>query len=169
MSRLNGKVALVTGASRGIGAATAKQLAADGAKVAVNYVRNAEAAQQVVQAIEQKGGIAIAIAADIADPTQIKQLFATVTEQFGSLHILVNNAGVAEFAPLSEVDDGQIQRQFDLNVRALIYACQEAIRWFDADGRIINVSSVVAEGVAGGTVYAATLIGSQCHYPQFSD
>ncbi len=156
MSNLNGKVALVTGASRGIGAATAKHLAATGAKVVVNYAKNADAANRVVQAIEQAGGTAIAIAADISSPTQVKQLFATVIEQFGTLHILVNNAGTAEFAPLSEIDEGHIQRQFDLNVRGLIYACQEAARWFDADGRIINLSSVAAEGVTGGAVYAAT-------------
>ena len=156
MSTLNGKVALVTGASRGIGAATAKQLAAAGAKVVVNYVKNADAANQVVQAIEQAGGTAVAIAADVSKPSQVKQLFATVIEQFGTLHILVNNAGTAEFAPLSEIDDGHVQRQFDLNVRGLIYACQEAARWIDADGRIINVSSVVTEGVTGGVVYAAT-------------
>jgi 3-oxoacyl-[acyl-carrier protein] reductase len=109
-------------------------LAADGAKVAVNYVKNAEAANQVVQAIEQAGGIASAIAADVADPTQLKQLFATVTEQFGTLHILVNNAGTAEFARLDEIDHGHIERQFDLNVRGLIYACQEASHWFDGEG-----------------------------------
>lgn len=156
MTRLNGKVALITGASRGIGAATAKQLAANGAKVAVNYVRNADAANQVVQAIEQMGGAAIAIAADVSDPAQVKQLFAAVIEQFGTLHILVNNAGTAEFAPLSEIDDGHIQRQFDLNVCGLIYACQEAAHWFEGAGRIVNLSSVVAEGVPGGAVYAAT-------------
>lgn len=156
MAELNGKVALVTGASRGIGAATVKQLAAAGAKVAVNYFKNAQAANQVVQAIEQAGGIAVAVSANVADPVQVKQLFATVTEQFGTLHILVNNAGTAEFAPLSEIDDDHIGRQFDLNVRGVIYASQEASRWFEGEGRIINLSSVVADGVPGGAVYAAT-------------
>lgn len=156
MEKLNGKVALVTGASRGIGAATAKQLAAAGAKVVVNYLKNAEAANQVVQAIVQAGGYAVAIAADMADPSQVKQLFTTVIDQFGRLDILVNNAGRAEFAPLNQVDQGHLQRQFDLNVHGVIYACQAAVSQFEGSGRIINLSSVVAAGVPGGSVYAAT-------------
>ncbi len=157
MSRLIGKVALVTGASRGIGAATAKRLAGVGAKVIVNYAKNSEAAQAVVREIKQFGGEALAVSANLFDLAQVKQLFATAIVKYDRLDILVNNAGTAEFASLDEIDDGHIERQFGLNVRGLIYASQEAARQFDeGGGRIINVSSTAAEGSPRGAVYAAT-------------
>lgn len=158
MSRLAGKVALVTGASRGIGAATAKRLAVEGAKVIVNYARSAEAAEDVVATIEKDGGEVTALQADMSDEAQIKHLFAKTLDHYGQLNILVNNAGNAEFVTLDGIDEGHIQRQFDLNVRGVLYACREAARAFgDSGGRIINISSIVSRTPPpGGSVYSAT-------------
>ncbi|MDF5712503.1 MAG: glucose 1-dehydrogenase [Rhizonema sp. NSF051] len=158
MSNLVGKVALVTGASRGIGAAIAEALGNNGAKVVVNYVSNVDAAEKIVYAIRNTGSEAIAIQADVSDPEQVKKLFAAAIKEYGQLDILVNNAGTAEFAPLDEIDEGHIDRQFNLNVRGLLFATQEAARVFGKrGGRIINISSVVSQTpLPNAAVYSAT-------------
>jgi 3-oxoacyl-[acyl-carrier protein] reductase len=117
--RLTGKVALVTGASRGIGAATARRLAADGARVVVNYNRSPGPAEQVVASIRQAGGQAVAVKADVSDPSVIEGLFDAATKAFGPVSILVNNAAIVEPKPVHEVDLGTYERQFNLNVRGL--------------------------------------------------
>ncbi|MCW3055356.1 MAG: hypothetical protein JWN14_4526 [Chthonomonadales bacterium] len=158
MSGLNGKVAIVTGASRGIGAAIAKRLAREGAVVIVGYSRNSDAAQQVVAEIEQAGGEAEAIQADVADLEQVKGLFAETIQAFGRLDILINNAGVAEFRPLETVDAAHYAHQFDVNVRGLLFATQEAARRFGEEGGcIVNITSGAAKTAPPGTsVYSAT-------------
>ncbi len=158
MGRLNGKVALVTGASRGIGAAIARRLAADGAVVIVNFQSSAGAAEAVVEAIERGGGEAEAVQADMSDRAQIAGCFAEVHQRFGRLDILVNNAAVAEYHPLTDVAEEDFDRQFDLNVRGVLFASQEAARGFgEAGGVIINITSGAAEAAPPGTsVYSAT-------------
>jgi len=158
MSGLNGKVAIVTGASRGIGAAIARRLAREGAVVIVGYSRSLEAAQQVVADIERAGGEAEAIQADVADLEQVKQLFAETMQAFGRLDILINNAGVAEFRPLEAVDAAHYAHQFDVNVRGLLFATQEAAQRFGEEGGcIVNISSGAAKAAPPGTsVYSAT-------------
>jgi 3-oxoacyl-[acyl-carrier protein] reductase len=154
-TRLGGKVALVTGASRGIGAAIARRLAADGARVVVNYSRSAGAAEEVVQAA---GGQATAVRADVSDPAQVKPLFDATLKAYGRLDILVNNAGVFETRPLEQVDAAHYQRLFDLNVRGLLLATVEAAKHFGpAGGRVINISSGVVRGaLPNASVYSAT-------------
>lgn len=158
MSNLNGKVAVVTGGSRGIGAAIAAALGARGAKVVVNYATNRAAAEKVAAAIGAVGGAAAVVQADVGDRAQVKQLFAAALEKFGQVDVLVNNAGTAEFLPLDEIDEAHIDRHFNLNVRGLFFATQEAARAFgDKGGRIINISSVVAQTPPpNGSVYSAT-------------
>lgn len=158
MNGLQGKVAVVTGASRGIGAAIARRLARDGAVVIVGYSQNQVAAQQVVREIEQSGGEAEAIRADVADLEQVKQLFAETMQGFGRLDILVNNAGVAEFRPLEAIDAAHYAHQFDVNVRGLLFATQEAAQRFGAEGGcIVNITSGAAKAAPPGTsVYSAT-------------
>jgi 3-oxoacyl-[acyl-carrier protein] reductase len=156
--KLTGKVAVVTGASKGIGAAIAKHLADEGAAVVVNYASSKEGANRVVAAITDKGGRAIAVQADVAKPADIKRLFAETKKAFGRLDVLVNNAGIYQFAPLEEVTPEHFHKQFDLNVLGLILASQEAVKHFgSAGGSIINLSSVVATSAPpNGSVYSAT-------------
>lgn len=158
MKRLDGKVAVVTGASLGIGAGIAERLASEGAAVVVNYGRNQEAADALVSRIQAAGGKAVAVQADLRDREQLRQLIAAAVTAFGRLDILVNNAGVYEFRPLAAIDDTHYDRQFDTNVKALLFATQEAVSVFGEDGgSIVNISSVVgASPVANGSVYAAT-------------
>jgi 3-oxoacyl-[acyl-carrier protein] reductase len=159
MSRkLEGKVAVVTGASKGIGAAIASQLAAEGAAVAVNYATSKEGAERVVGDIVRKGGKAIAVQADISKHADIKRLFAEVKKTFGKLDILVNNAGIYEFAPLESVTPERFHKMFDLNVLGLILACQEAVKLFGpSGGSIINISSVASTTAPPTTsVYSGT-------------
>jgi len=158
MSKLDGKVALVTGSSRGIGAAIAVRLGADGAKVVVNFAKSPDAAAAVVREIEAAGGKARAVKADLSDPAQIGPLFDEAVKAFGALDILVNNAGVADPSPLDQIDAAHIDRLFNLNVRGLLLACREAARRFgDRGGTIINVSSVVPRmAIAGLSTYTAT-------------
>ena len=155
---LEGKVALVTGASRGIGAAIARRLAMGGAKVVVNYHRSAEAAAQVVARIEAAGGQALAVQADLADLVQIRNLFAVTMERFGRLDILVNNAGVARFQPLEAIDVADYESQFAVNVRGVLFETQETARLMGKEGgRIINISSGAATAAPPSTsVYSAT-------------
>jgi 3-oxoacyl-[acyl-carrier protein] reductase len=156
--RLEGKVAVVTGASKGIGASIAKHLAEEGAAVVVNYASSKQGADRVVGAITGQGGRAVAVQADMSKHADIKRLFAEAKKAFGRLDVLVNNAGIYEFAPLEEVTPEHFHRQFDLNVLGLILASQEAIKYFGpAGGSIVNISSVVATSApAAASVYSAT-------------
>jgi 3-oxoacyl-[acyl-carrier protein] reductase len=156
--KLTGKVAVVTGASKGIGASIAKHLAGEGAVVVVNYASSKQGADRVVADITGKDGRAVAVQADMSKHGDIKRLFAEAKKAFGRLDILVNNAGIYEFAPLDEVTPEHFHRQFDLNVLGLILASQEAVKHFgSAGGSIINLSSVVATAApATGAVYSAT-------------
>jgi 3-oxoacyl-[acyl-carrier protein] reductase len=156
--KLSGKVAIVTGASKGIGAAIATHLAAAGASVVVNYSTSKEGADRIVDLIAKRGGTAVAVQANVAKQADIDRLFAATETAFGRLDILVNNAGVYELAPLAEVTAEHFYRQFDLNVLGLLLTSQKAAASFGEEGgSIINISSVV--GVSpqpGGSVYAAT-------------
>ncbi|MEZ5402306.1 MAG: glucose 1-dehydrogenase [Bryobacteraceae bacterium] len=156
--KLQGKVAVVTGASKGIGAQIARRFAEEGAKVVVNYSRSKEAADKVVSDIKAAGGEAVALKADVRDREEIAGLFAETAKTLGPADILVNNAGVYNFVPLENIDAGHFRDQFDLNVLGLIYATQEAVKQFgDRGGNIINVSSIVGHTPApGGSVYSAT-------------
>jgi 3-oxoacyl-[acyl-carrier protein] reductase len=143
--KLTGKVAVVTGASKGIGAAIAKQLADEGAAVVVNYSSSKAGADKVVDAITKGGGKAIAVQADMSKRSDIDRLFAETKSKFGRLDILVNNAGIYEFAPLENITEEHFHKQFNLNVLGLILASQAAAKLFDsAGGNIINVSSIVS-------------------------
>jgi 3-oxoacyl-[acyl-carrier protein] reductase len=156
--KLAGKVAIVTGASKGIGAGIAKQLAAEGAAVVVNYASSKEGADRVVREIERKGGKALAVHANVAKKSDIERLFAETKKAFGKLDILVNNAGVYEFSPLEGVTEEHFHKMFDLNVLGLILASQEAAKHFDsAGGSIVNISSVASTTAPANTsVYSAT-------------
>lgn len=158
MGKLQGKVAVVTGASKGIGAGIAKQLAAEGATVVVNYASSEQGADAVVKEITGKGGKAVAIQADVAKQADIERLFAETKKQFGKLDILVNNAGIYEFSPIEGVTSEHFHKQFDLNVLGLVLASKEAAKYFDGDGgSIINLSSLVSiSPVANASVYSAT-------------
>lgn len=156
--KLAGKVAIVTGASKGIGAGIAKQLSAEGAAVVVNYASSKEGADRVVAAIESSGGKAVAVQANVAKKVDIERLFAEAKKTFGRLDILVNNAGVYEFAPLEEITAEHFHKQFDLNVLGLIFASQEAVKHFGSTGgSIINISSLASiTAPANTSVYSAT-------------
>jgi 3-oxoacyl-[acyl-carrier protein] reductase len=156
--RLAGKVAVVTGASKGIGASIAKHLADEGASVVVNYASSKEGAERVVAQIAGKGGRAIAVGADVAKQGDIVRLFSEAKKAYGRVDILVNNAGIYEFAALEEVTPAHFHKQFDLNVLGLILASQEAVKHFGRDGgSIINISSVVSTSTpANAAVYSAT-------------
>lgn len=164
-----GKVAVVTGASRGIGRAIAERFARDGARVVINYARSVGQAEQVVAGIRQRGGEAIAVQADMGQPTEIPQLFELTTERLGGLDILVNNAGAYEARPLERTDEAHYAALFDVNVRGVLLASQEAARRFgDTGGRIINISSGAAQAaVPGGAIYAASKAAvealTRCH------
>jgi 3-oxoacyl-[acyl-carrier protein] reductase len=156
--KLTEKVAIVTGASKGIGAAIAKQLAAEGATVVVNYASSKAAAKNVVEEITSGGGKAIAVQADLSNRSDINRLFAETEQAFGRLDVLVNNAGIYEFAPLEQVTEEHFRKQFDLNVLGLILASQAALKLFGpAGGSIINISSLVSTlGVPAAAVYSGT-------------
>jgi 3-oxoacyl-[acyl-carrier protein] reductase len=156
--KLAGKVAVVTGASKGIGAAIAKHLAAEGASVVVNYSSSKSGADKVVAEITGAGGKAVAAQADMANGADIGQLFAEAKKAFGRLDILVNNAGIYGFSPLENVTEEYFHKQFNLNVLGLLLACQAAVRLFDsAGGNIINISSVVSTlGFPQASVYSGT-------------
>jgi 3-oxoacyl-[acyl-carrier protein] reductase len=157
-NKLAGKVAVVTGASKGIGADIAKHLAAAGAAVVVNYASSKEGADRVVDEITKRGGKAIAVQANVAKKAEVERLFAGATKAFGKIDILVNNAGVYEFAPLEEITEQQFHKHFDVNVLGLLLATQEAVRHFDpVGGSIINISSAVTSLTPPNTsVYTAT-------------
>jgi len=156
--KLNGKVAIVTGASKGIGADIAKQFAAEGAAVVVNYASSKEGADRVVDQIAKRGGKAIPVRANVARKADIQHLFAEAKKAFGKIDILVNNAGVYDWSPLEEITEEQFHKQFDVNVLGLLLATQEAVKQFDSTGgNIINVSSTVTSLTPpGSSVYTAT-------------
>jgi 3-oxoacyl-[acyl-carrier protein] reductase len=159
MSRkLEGQVAVVTGASKGIGASIASHLAAEGAAVVVNYATSKAGADRVVGDIVRQGGRAVAVQADVAKQADIERLFAEAKKAFGKLDILINNAGVYEFVPLESVTAEHFHKLFDLNVLGLILASQQAVKHFGpTGGTIINVSSVAATSTPAATsVYSAT-------------
>jgi 3-oxoacyl-[acyl-carrier protein] reductase len=155
---LLGKVAVVTGASKGIGAAIARRFAAEGASVIVNYSSSKAGADKVVAEIERAGGKAVAVQGDVGKVADVKQIFAEAHKAYGAPDILVNNAGVYQFAPLEDVTDAEFHRQFNTNVLGTILATQEAVKRFgDRGGSVINVSSVASEhAMPNATVYAAT-------------
>jgi 3-oxoacyl-[acyl-carrier protein] reductase len=158
MSRLKDKVAIVTGASKGLGAAIAKRLAAEGASVVVNYASSKTDADRVVAEITAKGGKAVAVQGNVGNRDDVASLFAATDKAFRQLDILVNNAGVYEFLPLEAITDTHFHRMFDLNVLGLIAATQEAAKRFgEKGGSIINISSIVSlTPQPSGSVYAAT-------------
>ena len=158
MGKLNGKVAIVTGASKGIGAGIAARLAADGANVIVNYARSAEAAEQVVAAIKKAGGHATAVQADVSKPADIAKLFEKAAAISGHVDILVNNAGIYEFGDLASITEESIDRQFGLNVKGLILTTQAAATAFPATGGVVvNISSGAGvTPIAQAQAYSAT-------------
>jgi len=158
MSKLSGKVAIVTGASKGIGAGIAKSLAAEGAAVVVNYSSSKAGADRVVAQITAKGGKAVAVQGDVGKAEDVKRLFEKTKETFGSLDILVNNAGVYRFEPLEQVTEDEFHREFNTNVLGTILSTREAIKYFGPDGgSVINISSVASTLTPPqSVVYSAT-------------
>jgi 3-oxoacyl-[acyl-carrier protein] reductase len=156
--KLNGKVAVVTGASKGIGADIARHLAAEGAVVVVNYASSKQDADRVVDEITKRGGRAIAIQANVSKKTEVERLFSAAKKAFGKIDILVNNAGVYEFSPLEEITEEHFHKHFDVNVLGLLLATQEAVKQFNsAGGNIINISSAVTSITPpSSSVYTAT-------------
>lgn len=141
--KLDGKVALVTGSSRGIGRAIAERLSSDGASVVVNYAGSADNASEVVATIESKGGKAIAVQADVSKTTDIHRLFEQTLEHFGKVDILVNNAGTAFYKPIAQVTEQEFDKIFAINVKGTFFACQQATQHLTDGGRIINISTTV--------------------------
>ncbi|AZO00767.1 glucose 1-dehydrogenase [Mesorhizobium sp. M9A.F.Ca.ET.002.03.1.2] len=158
MSALNSKVAIVTGASKGIGAGIARGLAAAGAAVVVNYASSRQGADGVVAEIKGSGGRAVAVQADVSQASDVPRLFEAAKSSFGGVDILVNNAGVFEFEPLEVVTETEFHRQFDTNVLGTIFTIQEAVKHFGPQGgSVINISSVASlNPQPNSLVYAAT-------------
>ena len=157
-SKLSWRVAIVTGASKGIGAGIARRLAAEGASVVVNYASSRAGADEVVAAIEAEGGRAVAVQANLARRADIERLFSEAITAFGRVDILVNNAGVYEFLPLEEVTEEHFHRQVDINVLGPILAAQQAVKYFGPDGgSILNIGSVAGTSAPpSSSVYSAT-------------
>ena len=158
MGKLKNRIAVVTGASKGIGAGIAKGFAAEGATVVVNYASSKEDAERVITEIKEKGGKAIAVQADVSKAADVRRLFAETRKAFGKLDVLVNNAGVYEFATLAEITEEQFHRLFNTNVLGLILATQEAAKLFGpGGGSIINIGSTASQVTLPATaVYTAT-------------
>jgi 3-oxoacyl-[acyl-carrier protein] reductase len=158
MSKLAGKVAVVTGASKGIGAGIAKALAAEGASVVVNYASDKAGADRAVAEITKKGGKAVAVQGDVSKAADIKWLFAETKKAFGTIHVLVNNAGVYKFGPLESITEEEFHRVFNLNVLGLLLTTQEAVKHFGAEGgSVINIGSGITRLTPpASAVYTAT-------------
>jgi len=158
MAVLTNRVALVTGGSRGIGAAIAKRLAADGAAVAITYASSADKAEEVVAGIVREGGRAVAIQADSGSPEAVTRAVQRTVAELGSIDILVNNAGIAVLGSVGEIRDEDFERMLDVNVRGVFYATREAVRHMRAGGRIINIGSINSDFVpfAQGSLYSMT-------------
>jgi 3-oxoacyl-[acyl-carrier protein] reductase len=156
--KLTGKIAVVTGASKGIGASIAKHLAAEGASVVVNYASSKTGADKVVTEIASAGGKAVAVQGDVAKKADIDRLFVETKKAFGHVDILVNNAGIYEFAPLEQITEEHFHKQFNLNVLGLLLTTQEALKHFNpAGGSVVNISSLVSTlAPPFGSVYSAT-------------
>ncbi|MCM3631169.1 SDR family oxidoreductase [Paenibacillus glycanilyticus] len=154
---VQGKVAIVTGASRGIGRQIAIQLGQAGAKVVINYSSNQDKANEVVKIIEQAGGDAAAIRGDISKVSEVEALFSETIGQFGRVDILVNNAGIMDTLPIAEMTEERFDRQFNINVKGTYFACQQAMRHMAGGGTIINFSTSVSGAMLPTySVYAAT-------------
>lgn len=157
MSKLAGKVAVVTGASKGIGAAIAVALAAEGASVVVNYASSQAGADAVVARITQAGGQAVAVKADVSDAAQAQALVDSAVQRFGRLDVLVNNSGVYGFAPLEDITEAEFHRHFNINVLGLLLTTQAAAKHLHEGGSVINIGSVVTRITPpGSAVYTAT-------------
>jgi 3-oxoacyl-[acyl-carrier protein] reductase len=158
MSKLKDQVAVVTGASKGIGAGIAKALAAEGASVVVNYSSSKAGADKVVADITSKGGKAVAVQGDVSKQADITRLFAETKKAYGRLDILVNNAGIYDFAPIEAVTEDSFHKQFNLNVLGLLLTTKEALKFFgDSGGSVINISSAISTLTPPNTsVYTAT-------------
>ena len=158
MAKLSNKVAVVTGASKGIGAAIAKALGGEGASVVVNYSSSKDAADKVVAEIAAAGGKAIAVQGDVSKPADIEGLFAATKKAYGKVDILVNNAGIYQFAPLGQITETSFHQMFDLNVLGLVLTTQEALKLIGDEGAsIINISSAVTRLLPpAGSLYTAT-------------
>jgi 3-oxoacyl-[acyl-carrier protein] reductase len=161
MSRLSGKTAVVTGASKGIGAGIAKGLAAEGAAVVINYASSKDGADRVIADIKAKGGKAIAVQGDVAKAADVKKIFAETKHAFGRLNILVNNAGVYNLLPLEKVTKEDFHRHFNINVLGLLLATQEAAKLFgDEGGSVINIGSVASDLNSPNTVVYTAMKGA---------
>ena len=158
MSKLQGKVAVVTGASKGIGAGIARALGEAGASVVVNYASDKTGAEKAVADIKARGGKAIAVQGDVSKAPDVKRLFDETRKAFGKLDVLVNNAGVYKFAPIEETSEAEYQRQFGTNVLGPLLATREALPLFGSEGgSVINISSIVSRmGLPGSAIYAGT-------------
>lgn len=158
VSKLQNKVAVVTGASKGIGAAIAIHFAAEGARVVVNYASSQEGADHVVHTITQAGGTALAVQGDVSNPADVTRLFAEARQAFGTVDILVNNAGIYLYEPIEAVSLETFHRQFNINVLGPVLAIQEALKLFGPNGgSILNISSAVSKmPMATGSVYSAS-------------
>jgi 3-oxoacyl-[acyl-carrier protein] reductase len=158
MSDLVGKVAVVTGASKGIGASIAQELAAAGAAVVVNYASAKDDAERVVASIKQKGGKAVAVQGDVSKEADVKRLFAATKEAFGPVDVLVNNAGVYGFQAIEDVTEAEYRREFDINVLGPLLATKEAVAHFNGKGgSVINVSSVIStKSFPQSAIYSGT-------------
>jgi len=158
MARLTGKVAVVTGASKGIGAAIAERFGQEGASVVVHFASDAKGAEKVVDAIKKAGGKAVAVQGDLSKPDEVTKVFGEAKAAFGRVDVLVNNAGVYEFRPVAQVDPAHFHKLFDLNVLGLLLATQEAVKQMNGGGGlVVNISAVVgAPSVGHGSVYSAT-------------
>lgn len=156
--KLNGKTAVITGASKGIGAGIAKEFAREGASIVVNYASSKEDADRVVDEISKAGGKAVAIQGNVAQKTDVEKLFDDAEKAFGKIDIVVNNAGLYEFVPVEQVTEQQFHRMFDTNVLGMLLATQEALKHFNSNGgSIINISSIVSVLTPpAGVVYNAT-------------
>jgi 3-oxoacyl-[acyl-carrier protein] reductase len=158
MPKHSGKVAVITGASKGIGAAIAQELAKEGASVVINYSSSGQQAESLAKNITSSGGKAKAVRADVSKPAEAKQLMDTAVSEFGRLDILVNNAGVYDFLPLEQITESHYDRMFNLNVKGLLFAMQAAAGPIAKQGgAIINIGSVASQAPPpGGAVYSAT-------------
>ncbi len=157
MKILEGKVAIITGSSRGIGRVVAEQLADLGAKVVINYSSNRQKAAQVVEGIIQKGGKALALHADLSKLSDVKELFTKTIAEFGKVDILINNAGLMITKPLTDVTEDDFDKQFAVNVKGTFFACQQAMKHMENNGRIVNFStSVTGQMFPAYSVYAGT-------------